>query len=267
MARAQGIDVSSYQPPLYVSDLDSLDFAFTRVSYWDGIGMGTDPDLASNWATMKQAKIHRGAYWFFMPNVDAKAQARYFAEAMKKVELEPGDMLVCDSETPNAHANSATKEFCDELVSLVGTQNPVLIYTNYEVGHTLTSCADYPLWFAYPEPVEPSPGLLTPWKEWKFWQHSWKPADKDVYHGTAAELQTWLDDYLIKRELVHWRTNGHFSFNEEAKMHFTSTGRMLEIAAKEHHVYTGAMAEYLKENDFDKKMPADVELFRYKEVK
>jgi len=27
------------------------------------------------------------------------------------------------------------------------------------------------------------------------------------------------------------------------------------------------MAEYLKENDFNKKMPADVELFRYKEVK
>lgn len=202
MANAEGRDYSAFQPPVTAEMLKGLSFAYTRVSDWggpDGTTMGTDPTFAHDWTAIKAAKLHRGAYWFLLPSVDAVAQARYFVDAVKKVGLAAGDMLVCDSEVLASNVDSATHAFCKEVVALAGPHCPVLVYSNHNVGQHLTSCTSFPLWFAWPSSTAPPASLISPWKHWTFWQ--WGEVDNvdaDVFDGTPAHLDRWIAGYLPK---------------------------------------------------------------------
>ena len=194
---AQGKDFSAYQKPVTPADLKGLSFAFTRVSDWSGTTMGTDPNFAHNWAAFKTAGLDRGAYWYLLPNVDPAAQARYFFAAVKAAGLEPGNLLVCDSEVLAANADQATHAFCATLASLAGPQCPVIVYTNHNVGQHLTSCTGWPLWFAWPSPAAPPASLIAPWKSWLVWQ--WGTAggvDADAFNGTATVLDAWTASHI-----------------------------------------------------------------------
>jgi GH25 family lysozyme M1 (1,4-beta-N-acetylmuramidase) len=206
-ASAQGIDFSSYQPELVTADLSGEAFAFTRVSNWSGTFMGTDHTFMNNWFVMREARLHRGAYWYLStgegyPSVTR--QADYFVTAVKNGGVLPGDMLVCDSEVVTATVNSDTHMFCKRVQQLMGAEYPVLVYTNHNVGQHLVSCTKWPLWFAWPNNTAPPESLTLPWKSWKFWQWGTKPAgglgtvDADAYNGTVADLQAWLNTYLSK---------------------------------------------------------------------
>jgi lysozyme len=202
MANAQGRDYSAFQPPVTPGMLAGLSFAYTRVSNWggpNGTTMGTDPTFAHDWAAIKAAGLHRGAYWYLLPSVDAVAQARYFVNAVKAAGLLPGDMLVCDSEVLADNVDSATHAFCAEAAALAGLSCPVLVYSNHNVGQHLTSCTYWPLWFAWPSSTPPPESLISPWRQWTFWQ--WgvvNNVDADVFNGTPAQLDAWIAAYLPK---------------------------------------------------------------------
>lgn len=199
MADAAGRDYSAFQPPVNAEMVKGLSFAYTRVSNWSGTTMGTDPNFAHNWAEMKAHKLHRGAYWYLLPDVDAVSQARYFVDAVKRAGLQAGDMLVCDSEVLASNVNAVTHSFLAETEKLAGPHCPVLVYANENVGQHLTSCTGWPLWFAWPSSSPPSASRIHPWARWTFWQ--WgvvDGVDADVFHGTPAELNAWIDRYLPK---------------------------------------------------------------------
>jgi GH25 family lysozyme M1 (1,4-beta-N-acetylmuramidase) len=199
MANAQGRDYSAYQPPVDSEMLKGLSFAYTRVSNWDGTTMSTDPNFAHNWAEIKAARLHRGAYWYLMPDVDAVSQARYFVDAVKKARLDPGDMLVCDSETLTGNVDEVTHSFCRETASLAGPHCPVIVYSNENVGQHLTSCTYWPYWMAWISSTPPTPSETSPWKDWTFWQWGTvDDVDADYFHGTPEQLDTWIDGYLPK---------------------------------------------------------------------
>lgn len=193
---AQGKDFSSNQPPVTSADLDGLQFAFARVSDW-ARGMGTDANFAHNWAAFKAAKIHRGAYWFLEPGADPVAQAKYFVHAIIAAGLEPGDMLVCDSEVEAANADAATGTFCHEVDMLtVGKHTITMVYADHVVGQHLTSCTRWPLWFAWPSMTAPPPDLYLPWKQWHFWQWGQvRGVDADAFNGTPSALNQWVNSY------------------------------------------------------------------------
>lgn len=197
MADAAGRDYSAFQPPVTAEMLAGLSFAYTRVSNWSGTTMGTDPNFAHNWAEMRTAKLHRGAYWYLEPSVDPVAQARYFVGAVRSAGLLPGDMLVCDSEVLADNVDAATYAFCTETAALAGPNCPVLVYSNENVGQNLTSCTYFPLWFAWPSSTAPPQSVLSPWTDWTFWQ--WGEVDgvdADVFAGTPAQLDAWIARYL-----------------------------------------------------------------------
>ena len=199
MADAAGRDYSAFQQPVTAEMLRGLSFAYTRVSDWSGTTMGTDPTFAHNWAAMKAHRLHRGAYWFLLPSVDGRSQARYFVAAVKQAGLHPGDMLVCDSEVLASNVDQVTHAFCAEVASLAGPHCPVLVYSNENVGQHLTSCTRWPLWFAWPSSTAPPASMTRPWARWTFWQ--WgvvNGVDADVFHGTPAQLNAWIARYLPK---------------------------------------------------------------------
>jgi GH25 family lysozyme M1 (1,4-beta-N-acetylmuramidase) len=224
-ASAQGEDRSSYQA---VGSWSADAFGFAKATESDNY---TDPTFARNWAALKAEGKIRGAYHFFHPSVPAAAQSALFVKTVKAQGLEPGDILVVDSEitsggegrlaklvlsTPQAATrcaipidqpflvptaalvNTTTLAFCEQVAAAVGPHNPVLIYTNESVAHQLTSCAHYGLWIAYPSSVAPT--AISPWKTWKFWQWAYGGGqgggDRDAYNGTPAQLKAWIDTYL-----------------------------------------------------------------------
>ena len=199
MADAAGRDYSAFQGPVTPEMLKGLSFAYTRVSDWSGTTMGTDPTFPHDWAMMKAHKLHRGAYWYLLPSVDPVSQARYFVGAVRQAGLVPGDMLVCDSEVLASNVDEVTHRFCAEAAALAGPHCPVLVYSNENVGQHLTSCTYWPLWFAWPSSTAPPESMTRPWARWTFWQ--WGEVDgvdADVFDGTPAQLNVWIDRYLPK---------------------------------------------------------------------
>jgi Glycosyl hydrolases family 25 len=196
---AQGRDFSAFQKPVGPADLKGLSFAYTRVSNWSGTTMGTDPSFAHDWAAIKAAALHRGAYWYLQPAVSPVAQANYFVAAVKRAGLQPGDMLVCDSELLSASVSvdAVTHTFCSEVAALAGPQCPLLVYTNHDVGQHLKSCTGWPLWFAWPSATAPPLSLIAPWKSWAMWQYGIVGGvDADAYNGSPAELDAWVTSHV-----------------------------------------------------------------------
>jgi Glycosyl hydrolases family 25 len=207
VASAQGRDYSAYQRPVQPSDLAGLSFAYTRVSDWggpDGNTMGTDPNFAADWAAIKAAGLHRGAYWFLQLSVSPVAQAAYFAAAVRKAGLLPGDLMVCDSEIPGANADAVTLAFLRELAVLTGWPAALLpVYSNLSVAKTLVATSrEFPaLWIAWPSPTAtaPVPAQWAPaaWRTWRFWQYGTAAGvDADAFNGTAPELDAWIASSL-----------------------------------------------------------------------
>jgi Glycosyl hydrolases family 25 len=89
---AEGEDRSSYQKVgPWTSDAFGLVKA-TEATNW------ADPTFAENWANLRGERKPRGAYHFFHPEMNAAEQAEFFMSVLHKNGLEPGDMLVIDSE-------------------------------------------------------------------------------------------------------------------------------------------------------------------------
>jgi lysozyme len=220
VASAQGMDVSNWQPVQSATSWSRYHFGFAKATE------GTtykDTTFAANWANMKAAKIHRGAYHFFHPALDPIAQANYFVGVVRAQGLDPGDMLVADVEITSGGAlsrllrgltknkprnnltqqrlslgtvNATAKVFLDEVKRLVGTRNPVLVYSDLNVGSQLVSCTGYPLWIAYYSSNGAAPTNVSPWKSWTIWQ--WgivSGIDRDGFNGTTASMDAWINSY------------------------------------------------------------------------
>lgn len=247
IASAQGKDFSSYQPPVTAADLKGLSFAVARVSDWAGNTPGTDPHFEANWVAFKAAKIHRGAYWYLSLDVPPKTQADYFVKAVRKAGLEPGDMLIADSEIPAAGADAMTHAFCTE-VEVLAPHCPVLVYTNHDTGQHLKSCTGWPLWFAWPSPTAPPPELIAPWEEWRLWQYGEiGSVDADAANGTAGVLDEWIGAYLPTpvNAPVTVTADGKLSIAGIADAHKTQPAAILRATAVADGKYPAAVAKWI----------------------
>jgi lysozyme len=158
MADAAGIDVSNFDGDFDWAGTSGLSFGICRAT--QGLGAsGTnspDPFLGWNWPRIKAKGLARGAYHFLDPNLSGAAQASYFVEKVSAVGLETTDMLWLDNETTGSSPAAVAACAREFMTELVSA----------------------------------------PWSAWKFWQSgSTSSSDKDVYHGTAAELKAWINSF------------------------------------------------------------------------
>jgi GH25 family lysozyme M1 (1,4-beta-N-acetylmuramidase) len=258
---AQGRDYSSYQRPVDARMLDGLSFAYTRVSNWSGLTMGTDPRFAGDWAEIRAKGLHRGAYWFLLPEVDAAEQARYFVAAVRQQGIRPGDMLVCDSEQLAGNVDAATRAFCAEVDRLTaGDHVIVMVYTMHDVGQHLVSCTRWPLWFAWPSPVAPPEGFTAPWKDWAVWQWGIRGGvDADAFNGTPADMDAWIRSRIPAEGWRDYTTTGHLSLRHIADMCRTEPAVILQRTVDhDGGSYRPHLAAYLNAGDFAAPMPRGI---------
>ncbi len=257
VASAQGRDFSAYQKPVTVAVLKGLSFAYTRVSNWRGTAMGTDPNFAGDWGAIWDAGLHRGAYWFLSLDVPAVAQAGYFVAAVKKAGLQPGDMLVCDSEIPGPNVDAMTHAFCSEVAALAGPACPVLIYANQNAGHLMKSCTGFPLWFAWPNPTAPPPSMTSPWPTWRFWQFGiLGGVDADAYNGTDADLDAWVASHIPRpvQGPITVTADGKQTLAQIAAAHGTQPSGILRATAIADGLYPANVAGWINAG-FGKSIP------------
>ena len=190
---AQGIDVSSDQQTLTPTDLKDFAFAFAKAT--DGPEL-TDPDFAANWAVIKQAGIHRGAYHeLWSPGSSpAGAQATHFLDVVTAGGLQPGDMLAVVASDYSGVTGEEVLAFCQAVQAGAGPRCPVLVYSDLNVLPSLGQCTGYPLWVTWPSSTAPT--SVEPWSTWTLWQWGQvSNTDRDAFKGTPADMDAWIKTY------------------------------------------------------------------------
>ena len=193
-----GIDVSHYQEDIdwevvRNASLDTAPVSFVFIKATEGVSL-LDENFNLNFYEAKQNGLIRGAYHFFIPNIDARAQARFF---LKQVHLEPGDLPpVLDVEKAGdltvPQLQKAVKTWLDMVEAEYGVKP--IIYTGYKFKlHYLNAPVfdAYPYWIAHYY-VE----KLAYKGEWAFWQHTdcgevdgvRGDVDCNIFNGSYEEL-------------------------------------------------------------------------------
>lgn len=185
-----GIDVSVWQGKIRWDGVkaDKVFFAFIKASEGTNI---RDPFFQTNWSAALAAGITRGAYHYFRPKQDVKAQAELFASLT--LPLLPGDLpLALDVEDDGALTpivlQSKIKECLDEIRRLSG-KTPI-IYTGPGFWNNFVAVDNAPIWTdAYPLWVahytrNRSPMLPKGFASWSFWQYS----DSTAVSGVSGKV-------------------------------------------------------------------------------
>jgi lysozyme len=199
-----GIDVSRYQEVIAWEEVKAMQvknvkigFAFIKAT--EGIS-SVDQQFKRNWKKAKQNGVVRGAYHYFHPTKDGRAQAQSF---IKTVELESGDLPpVVDIEVLNNVSAATMRKELKEWLVIVENHYKVkpIIYTNVDFySNWLKKEFDsYPLWAAhYFEYTEPRIN-----RNWIFWQHSDEgrvngivyKVDFNVFNGDSVAFRNLLVD-------------------------------------------------------------------------
>ena len=151
-----GIDVSHYQENidwerLRNASLNSSPVSFVFIKATEGTTL-LDDNFNLNFYEAKQNDFIRGAYHFFLPDVDAQKQARFF---LKQVHLEPGDLPpVLDVEKAGRLTETQLQKAVKTWLDIVEKEYGVkpIIYTGYKFKlHYLNTPAfdEYPYWIAH----------------------------------------------------------------------------------------------------------------------
>ena len=167
-----GIDVSHYQENidwerLRNASLNSSPVSFVFIKATEGTTL-LDDNFNLNFYEAND--FIRGAYHFFLPDVDAQKQARFF---LKQVHLDPGDLPpVLDVEKAGTLTETQLQKAVKTWLDIVEKEYGVkpIIYTGYKfkLRYLNTPAFDeYPYWIAhyYVEKLEYK-------GKWNFWQHT-----------------------------------------------------------------------------------------------
>ncbi len=170
-------------------------FAFIKATEGNNL---VDPFFKRNWQKTKEAGMIRGAYHFFNPKKDGKAQAQHFIE---RVQLESGDLPpVLDIEKgwnlPVAKVQAELQTWLNTTEQAYGVKPIIYTYVTFYEKYLKGKFDDYPLWIAhYYQQDNPRIG-----RPWHFWQHSEKGrvngivsnVDFNVFNGDSLAFRALL---------------------------------------------------------------------------
>ncbi|MGB8510632.1 MAG: GH25 family lysozyme [Pyrinomonadaceae bacterium] len=199
----RGIDVSHFQGVINWQRVSASNVAFAFTKATDGVG-AQDTFFTANYASIKSNGILRGAYHFFRPQLDAKAQADSFLHVVK--QLEPGDLPpAIDVEVDGGKSASlivkGVTTWIAEVEQALG-RTPI-IYTNAsfwnsQVGGS-SAFSEHPLWVAH-YTSKPKPNIPQGFANYTIWQFtslgvsavngiSGAGLDLDRFNGTLDDLR------------------------------------------------------------------------------
>ena len=172
--RINGIDVSKHQSYIYWNavkgmKIDSINIDFAFVKATEGVDH-VDEMFERNWRLLKTHQITHGAYLYFIPSSNGRAQAKNF---INQVELEKGNLPpVVDIEKTDGLNTSIIKNRLKECLTILEQHyhvKPIIYtYTEFYDNFLGKDFNEYPLWVAhYTEDKKPNIK-----RSWTFWQHS-----------------------------------------------------------------------------------------------
>ncbi|MXV52192.1 glycoside hydrolase family 25 protein [Pedobacter sp. HMF7647] len=198
-----GIDVSYYQGKINWKEVsrmndDGVKISFAFIKATEGLTR-VDRYFSRNWREAPKVGIVCGAYHYFRPRKDGKAQAKFFLQV---VNAEDGDLPPVvdieelDDSTPEKMRGELA-EFLD-YVEVRSRQKPIIytglkFYQDYLEGYF----DGYPLWIAH---YYKSKLGISVNSNWLFWQHSDKakvnginhPVDFNVYRMDSTAFRQYL---------------------------------------------------------------------------
>lgn len=223
------IEKPGFQQGLDVSDFDgTVDWIRVKqAGYTFAFGKATEGEtwkaatFPRNWRQMEGVGIIRGAYHFFRPTIDAKAQAKHFLDYVNSVDpigvndLPPVIDLEHYPTSVEQQWNSLSKP---ERVQRVKTWIDVIeseinrkpiIYTSYGFWNGwmrgVRDFSGYPLWVAHYTP-NPQPLIPHEWDRWTFWQYSDRAEipgilesreDVNRFNGSLSDLIAFISNNTV----------------------------------------------------------------------
>ncbi|HEV7558291.1 MAG TPA: GH25 family lysozyme [Kofleriaceae bacterium] len=193
----RGIDVSYYQDVIDWTKVRDAGVAFAFIRVSDST-LVDDPMFERNWAAAKKAGVLRGAYQFFRPDDDVRAQADLLVDAIAR---DPGELPpVIDVEVDGGKRPDEIAKRVRAWLARVHKRLGVepIVYTGPAFWRDSVGGADvgHSLWIAHY--TEQCPMVPAPWTTWTYWQYSEFGSvpgirgrvDLDVFRGTLDELQS-----------------------------------------------------------------------------
>ncbi|MEV7011618.1 GH25 family lysozyme [Streptosporangium sp. NPDC051022] len=187
-----GIDVSNWQGAVDWGDHadDGVAFAFAKATEGSTF---VDRWFDRNWNGMRENWIVCGAYHFARPAGDPEEQARCFLRTVQRAGgLHHGDLLALDLETsdrlPAPKVARFARRWCRAVTAQAGVRPVIYTFLTFAYGGNCAGLEDYPLWIAAPGNPTGRPDVPGPWNRWTIHQYAHKPLDRNVFHGTRAEL-------------------------------------------------------------------------------
>lgn len=194
-----GIDVSRYQLAIDWTEVAQAKEGRHRIQFaWMKATQGTklkDSTFQRNWEGTKKVKLLRGAYHYFEPGLDGKAQALFF---LSQVKMEKGDLPpMLDVEEQGKLSRKQLQEKVRIWLKTVEKScgvRPILYCGSSFYRNILEEkFNEYPLWIAHYYKYQLAPGL-----DWTIWQHSDKGkvpgikgyVDFNVFRGTLSGLDS-----------------------------------------------------------------------------
>ncbi|MDN3586883.1 glycoside hydrolase family 25 protein [Pedobacter aquatilis] len=197
-----GIDVSYYQGKIdwakvKVMKEDEVNIRFAFIKATEGLLL-VDPYFQRNWREAPKVGILCGAYHFFRPKRNGKAQAKFFLQVVK---IEKGDLPpVVDVESLDGVSPLKMRAELADFLNYVEMKTKVrpIIYTGlkfYE-DYLIEKFDEYPLWIAHYY----QPKLRLDKSRWRFWQHSDKAKISGIGH--VVDFNAFNGDSTALAEMV-----------------------------------------------------------------
>ncbi|MBG6121392.1 glycoside hydrolase family 25 protein [Corynebacterium aquatimens] len=200
----EGIDVSNHNHPGGVA-IDwktvSATQGFAIVKATESTGF-VNPSYAQDVESARANGLEVGAYHFARPGIDARAQARHFANVIKSGPantLPPVLDLEVDEGLSAAQLQQWTRDFMDELKKLTGRTPILYTYKYFWIGKmaNTTEFAEFPLWLAAYQTSPPAP--VGGWDRVDIWQRSGSGrvagvptiVDMNLFNGDKNQLKAF----------------------------------------------------------------------------
>lgn len=230
MTSTLGCDVAFYQDNddtfQQINFIKMRDAGARFVIVRAGQNISRDPDWRYNWGEAAAAGLLRGAYWVHDYRKPILPQAQAFVDLLRSYPVEVPewwDLEYVEKWGERPKRINLLPALHDALICLKESalKKPVL-YTNLDMILNILSpvpewLLEFDLAIALPNADKP---LTGPWKDWRFWQYTWKgngpmfgveskSIDLDWFNGSYEDLLRYCGLAVEEPEtvsLAEWAT-------------------------------------------------------------
>lgn len=235
--RAMGVDVSHHKGLVDWGLVRASGIVFAFAKATEGTSF-IDSEFYRNWFQARQSDIWRGAYHFYRPILDPRAQANHFISVVRPIfnpfdlppvlDVENSPKYVREEFQKHSPAENARRiKIWLDTVEVAFGKTPI-IYTNQDTWRTslgdTQAFVRYPLWIANYGVSKPNlPAGNWGGRQWHFWQKtdratvhgigSGKPAvDLNEFSGSEVEFRRWQGwDNYPSRQIPALKNSQMFS--------------------------------------------------------